>query len=140
MPSVGVRQELSLQYRVHNGANAEEQYAYSLLIIMPQGRREDTKKANIHATDGKRARPRDTVQPLATDLGLTVDTSCDRDDPDCVKKTVEGYKGPGNILICWQHGALTDIVETLGDEHAPEYPDERCDRSIVLKLEIEFGG
>jgi hypothetical protein len=71
-----------------------------------------------HLTDGKRARPYDTVEPLAEDLGLTVDTSCDRDDPGCVKDVVEGYNGSGNILICWEHDALTDIVEKLGDRDA----------------------
>jgi hypothetical protein len=75
--------------------------------------------------DGKRQRPLDTVQPLATDLGLTVDTSCERDDPDCVKDVVDGYSGTGNILICWQHNALTDIVKKLGDKDAPNYPDDR---------------
>ncbi|KAJ5787866.1 hypothetical protein N7457_002856 [Penicillium paradoxum] len=83
--------------------------------------------AQTPKSNGKRARPRDTVQPLATDLGLSVDISCDRDDPDCVKEAVQGYDGEGNILICWQHGALTDIVETLGDEDAPSYPDDDYD-------------
>lgn len=78
-------------------------------------------------TDGKRARPYDTVEPLAKDLGLTVDTSCDRDDPDCVKDVVYGYDGKGlaNILICWEHDALTDIAEALGVKDAPSYPDDR---------------
>lgn len=54
-----------------------------------------------------------------------MDTSCDRDDPKCVKKAVEKYKGDGNILICWQHEALTDIVKKLGAKDAPEYPSDR---------------
>lgn len=48
---------------------------------------------------GKRQRPLDTVKPLAADLGLSVDTSCDRDDPKCVKKAVKNFRGNGNILI-----------------------------------------
>ncbi|KAE8143570.1 hypothetical protein BDV38DRAFT_231666 [Aspergillus pseudotamarii] len=76
---------------------------------------------------GKRVRPYETVLPLAEDLGLTVDTSCDRDDPKCVKKAIENYKGDGNILICWQHEALTDIVKKLGADDAPEYPSDRFD-------------
>jgi len=48
---------------------------------------------------GARIRPYQTVVPLAADLGLTVDTSCDRDDPACVKKKVKNYEGKGNILI-----------------------------------------
>jgi hypothetical protein len=39
------------------------------------------------------------VKPLAADLGLTVDTSCDRDDEQCVQDAVDGYKGDKNILI-----------------------------------------
>lgn len=76
---------------------------------------------------GKRTRPEMTVQPVANDLGLTVDISCDRDDPDCVKTLVQDYNDGGdgkNILICWEHDALTDIVEALGDKDAPEYPDD----------------
>lgn len=49
--------------------------------------------------DGSRQRPFDTVSPLAADLGLKVDTSCDRDDSKCVEKVVKKYKGSGNILI-----------------------------------------
>lgn len=78
----------------------------------------------IELTDGSRARPLDTVQPLATDLGISVDTSCDRDDQKCVAKVVNNYTGSGNILICWEHSALTDIVDALGDSNAPTYPDD----------------
>ncbi|KAL4901164.1 hypothetical protein BDW74DRAFT_182017 [Aspergillus multicolor] len=78
-------------------------------------------------SNGKRNRPYQTVRPLAQDLGLEVDISCDRDDPECVKDAVDDYDGDGNILICWEHDALTDIIEDLGDDKAPEYPDDRYD-------------
>jgi hypothetical protein len=75
--------------------------------------------------DGKRQRPYDTVAPLAADLGLSVDTSCDRDDAKCVEDVVKGYNGSGNILICWEHDALSDIVDELGkDDNPPTYPDD----------------
>ena len=74
--------------------------------------------------DGSRDRPFLTAEPLAKDLGLTIDTSCSRDDSKCVKNAVKKYKGSGNILICWEHGALTDIVESLGDDNAPQYPGD----------------
>ncbi|KAL4755865.1 uncharacterized protein BDW70DRAFT_154625 [Aspergillus foveolatus] len=60
-------------------------------------------------------------------LGLYVDTSCDCDDPECVKNAVDNYDGDGDILICCEHDALTDIVEELGDDDVPEYPDDRYD-------------
>jgi hypothetical protein len=75
---------------------------------------------------GARERPLETVQPLATDLGLTVDISCDRDDQDCVADLVTAWDKNGNgknILICWEHDALTDIVTALGDKKAPTYDD-----------------
>ena len=73
-------------------------------------------------TDGSRQRPYDTVEPLANELGLTVDTSCSRGDQDCVADVVDSYGGLGNILICWEHDNLHDIVKALGDSNAPDYP------------------
>lgn len=77
--------------------------------------------AQTPQSDGSRQRPYDTVLPLANDLGLTVDTSCQRDDQDCVAGVVEAYSGSGNVLICWEHDALHDIVEALGNKNAPVY-------------------
>lgn len=42
-----------------------------------------------------------------------------------MKDVVDAYDGSGNILICWEHDALTDIVKELGDDNAPDYPDDR---------------
>ncbi|KAJ5885417.1 phosphoglycerate mutase family protein [Penicillium taxi] len=83
--------------------------------------------AETPESNGKRARPYDTVEPLAADLGLTVDTSCDKTDEKCVKKVVDNYTGSGNILICWEHDELTLIAEKLGDSDAPDYPDDSYD-------------
>ncbi|KAJ4298922.1 hypothetical protein N0V90_004165 [Kalmusia sp. IMI 367209] len=82
--------------------------------------------AQTPKSDGKRQRPYDTVKPLADDLGLTVDISCDRDDSKCVEDVVKGYTASGNILICWEHDALSDIVDELGakKDNVPQYPDD----------------
>ncbi|KAG0645647.1 hypothetical protein D0Z07_8551 [Hyphodiscus hymeniophilus] len=90
-------------------------------------------------SSGSRTRPLMTVQPLATDLGLTVDTSCDRDDQKCVRDLVKDYNdndGSGNVLICWEHDALTDIVDALGDKDAPDYPDDSY--NIIWKDEYPY--
>jgi len=87
---------------------------------------ESEKETNKNKPGGARTRPLMTVQPLATDLGLTVDISCDRDDPDCVEALVNAWDKSGNgknVLIAWEHDALTDIVTALGDNNAPTYPD-----------------
>ncbi|KAI1364340.1 hypothetical protein F5Y08DRAFT_307333 [Xylaria arbuscula] len=77
--------------------------------------------------NGKRSRPYLTVKPLADDLGLTVDTSCDRDDEKCVQEAVDDYDGEGNVLICWEHDALNNIAEELGADSVDNYPDESFD-------------
>ncbi|KAI1311764.1 hypothetical protein F5Y03DRAFT_288460 [Xylaria venustula] len=77
--------------------------------------------------DGSRDRPYLTVKPLADDLGLTVDTSCDRDDEKCVKDAVDDYNGDQNILICWEHKELNNISEELGAKDVDSYPDDSYD-------------
>ncbi|TVY38184.1 hypothetical protein LOCC1_G007511 [Lachnellula occidentalis] len=79
-----------------------------------------------HLYGTHRQRALDTVLPLAYDLGLAVDTSCDRDNHNCVGKLVARHnrRGKGNLLICWEHEALTDIARALGDYDAPIYYDD----------------
>lgn len=65
--------------------------------------------------------PLSQVLPLATELGLTVDTSCDRDDSDCVATAVEAFAATSsaNVLVCWEHKELTSVAESLGVSDAP---------------------
>ncbi|KAI1438912.1 hypothetical protein GGR50DRAFT_690679 [Xylaria sp. CBS 124048] len=80
--------------------------------------------AQMPKSSGKRERPLLTVEPLAADLGLDVDISCDRDDPECVQDVVDSYDGEGNILICWEHKQLSTISEQLGADNVKDYPDD----------------
>ncbi|CEJ90957.1 hypothetical protein VHEMI06706 [[Torrubiella] hemipterigena] len=77
--------------------------------------------------DGSRGRPRDTVAPLAADLGLTTDLSCDRDDADCVADVVKNYTGKGNILICWEHKKLNNLAKAIGAKDQGNYPGDHFD-------------
>ncbi|TGJ88110.1 hypothetical protein E0Z10_g690 [Xylaria hypoxylon] len=102
---------------------------YNIGYILAQ-----TPKDNVYAdkpppldVDGKRTRPYLTVKPVADDLGLTVDTSCDRDDEKCVKDAVKDYDGDGNILICWEHHQLNNLAGELGAEDVKNYPDDSYD-------------
>ncbi|THC98333.1 hypothetical protein EYZ11_002194 [Aspergillus tanneri] len=76
---------------------------------------------------GEHRRSYETVLPLATDLKLSVDTSCKRNRVHCVGKKVRNYEGSGNILISWRHGKMKQIVKDLGYEDPPEYPEDRYD-------------
>jgi hypothetical protein len=66
-----------------------------------------------------------------------VDTSCGRDDQDCVADAVDNYSGSKNILICWEHAALTDIVTALGGNNAPTYPDDSKVPALPLWIAMD---
>jgi hypothetical protein len=59
-------------------------------------------------------RPYDTVEPLAKSLGLTVNQDCGRDDPQCVAKLISNYKGGNDIVVCWEHAAMSNIPAAVG--------------------------
>ncbi|PWY76445.1 SURF6-domain-containing protein [Aspergillus sclerotioniger CBS 115572] len=77
-------------------------------------------------SQGQHRRSYETVLPVATDLSLIVDTSCKRNRVGCVAQRIREFKGTGNILISWRHSRMREIVQALGFDDPPEYPDERC--------------
>jgi hypothetical protein len=58
---------------------------------------------------------------------VEVNTSIARDDAKSVAKAAKGWTGKGNVLICWEHGELTDIANAIGVKDAPKYPKDRFD-------------
>ena len=86
--------------------------------------------------DGGRARPYDTVSPLAADLDLKINADIDRDDKQGAADAATSFTGPGNVLLCWEHGQLADIAAAMGVHGYGAasgwtgdvvYPDERFD-------------
>ncbi|KAN0065201.1 hypothetical protein ACQY0O_001698 [Thecaphora frezii] len=68
-----------------------------------------------YRASGKRKRPYLTVKPLAEKLGLPIDHSCDRDDPNCAARIALEQSSQGrNVIICWEHRKLTEIAKALG--------------------------
>ncbi|KAL8280778.1 hypothetical protein RQP46_006782 [Phenoliferia psychrophenolica] len=82
-----------------------------------------------------RARPFLTVKPLAHDLGIPVDTSCERDDAKCVRRVVKAFaeKSKQDVLICWKHSNLVMLQEALGGTATTPYPDDRFDIMWIMK-------
>ncbi|KAL6885431.1 hypothetical protein GGI43DRAFT_419106 [Trichoderma evansii] len=91
-------------------------------------------------SDGSRDRPYDTVQYVADNLGLTINTA-DRDDVKQAAAMIKGFSGPGNVLVCWEHKVLGEIAEELGvKKYGPnsgwkghvKYPGDRFDLIWVI--------
>ena len=79
-------------------------------------------------TSGEGQRPRETVTPLATQLGLQVDTRFIKGDETTLAQTAARRTEP--TLICWQHGELPAIAAALatGPTRPPTtWPDNRYD-------------
>ncbi|KZS87501.1 putative phosphoglycerate mutase family protein [Sistotremastrum niveocremeum HHB9708] len=90
--------------------------------------------AETPETGGERDRPFLTVQPLAAVLGLQIDISCGRDHHECVAEAVKKFtkKSNKNILVCWEHGALTEIAEKLGIKPGPVYPSDLFNQTWAI--------
>ena len=61
----------------------------------------DTGITNLWAFDDKKSkRPVETLQPLARNLGLNIDTSVKRDDVDKLAKALGSLPGESVSLVC----------------------------------------
>ncbi|KAK0555183.1 hypothetical protein OC846_001051 [Tilletia horrida] len=88
--------------------------------------------AQAYKPDGKRSRPFKTVEPLANQLGIKVDLHCEREDAKCVaERALNAVSRGHNVLVCWQHKALTDVARALG-VRGLRYPPSRSD--ILFQL------
>ena len=67
------------------------------------------------AADSKNSRrPRLTVQPLASALGLPVETRYrDKDYQGLAAELGERYNGR-NVLVCWHHGVMLELLHAMG--------------------------
>lgn len=78
--------------------------------------------------DGDGTRTRETVAPLAENLGVTVDTTYGKGDEQALVEHV--IAGPGRALISWQHEEIPAIAAAF-PEVTPtppaQWPDNRFD-------------
>lgn len=84
--------------------------------------------SGLGAGDGEGTRPRETVGPLAAQLGIPVDTTFSRGQE--TQLAALAATGPGPTLICWQHESIPAIGAALTPATpAPPtvWPDDRYD-------------
>ena len=78
--------------------------------------------------EGRGARTRETVLPLATELGIPLDTRFGKGDEEELVEHVIAQPGP--TLISWQHSGIPTIAEAfpgVTPEPPSEWPDDRFD-------------
>lgn len=51
-----------------------------------------------------------------------MDTDCERDDVEGFVAKIKSCEGEGNVLVCWEHRRLTDLVAALGVHDPLLYP------------------
>ena len=78
------------------------------------------------AADSRNSRrPRLTVEPLAQALKLPVNTPYkDKDFLSLANALRSGHDGR-NILVCWHHGAMPELLRALGADPGTLLPDGR---------------
>lgn len=83
---------------------------------------------------GKSSRPRDTMAPLASNLGLPLDLSVDKEDyQGFAKMTLAQLSCGGTLMAAWQHDDIPSLAAALQAPNAKQgvfskWP-EACDSS-----------
>lgn len=83
-------------------------------------------------------RPRDTVLPLATALGLSVDERwSDEDSVERFAETLRNFETP--VLVCWRHDYLPALARAiLHDGELPDvWPADRFDLTWSIRRDGE---
>lgn len=86
---------------------------------------------------GSSMRSIQTLKYLSEVTGVSVDKSFNRDQ--YTKMTSELFADPKfngkTVLICWQHDRLTDILQVMGYDEAPQYPSKVFDRIWLVTFD-----
>ncbi|MGO9303653.1 MAG: hypothetical protein ACLP3R_08095 [Candidatus Korobacteraceae bacterium] len=92
--------------------------------------------ADSHASH----RPRLTVEPIAKELGLTIDTRFKNQQFSELADEIRGQPHGKNILICWHHGEIPQLLRALGADPKRvlpkgKWPNDEFDWLIELRYD-----
>lgn len=66
------------------------------------------------ADSSKSHRPRLTIEPLSKALGIKIDSRFSDDEYAKLAADIQNQPHGRNILICWHHGKIPDLLSALG--------------------------
>ena len=89
-------------------------------------------------------RPRLTIKPLSKALGLVINTEFKNDDyAELAQELHAGRYRNKNILVCWHHGKIPELLAALGADPHKLLPDGRWPEDVfgwVVSLEYDQKG
>jgi len=93
------------------------------------------------ATDSKGShRPRLTLEPLSKATGLTIDTSFKSKDFKGLADAIHSKSYGKNILICWHHEAIPQMVQALGADPTKLFPDGKWPDDVYgWVIQLRYG-
>lgn len=85
-------------------------------------------------------RPRLTLEPLAKDLGLKIDSRFKNNQFSQLIDEIQSRPHGTNILICWHHGNIPQLLRALGADpntllHKGKWPNDVYDWLIQLRYD-----
>jgi broad specificity phosphatase PhoE len=93
------------------------------------------------AADSKNShRPRLTLEPTAGELGLTIDSRFNDKQFLELAREIQNQPHGTNILICWHHGEIPQLLRALGADPKKllpnaKWPDDEFDWLIELRYD-----
>jgi hypothetical protein len=96
------------------------------------------------ARDSKNSnRPRLTLEPLSRALNIPLDCSFKNKAPDVLARELESRPHGTNILICWHHDKIPDLLRDLGADPAALLPEGKWPGHVygwVIELRFDHQG
>jgi hypothetical protein len=88
-------------------------------------------------------RPRLTMEPLSQALGIPLDTTFKDKEPEALARELESKPHGKNILICWHHEQIPDLLRALGADPDALLPEGRWPGHVygwVIELRYDHQG
>jgi len=95
------------------------------------------------ADSEKSHRPRLTLEPLSKALGIKIDSRFSDDEFSKLAQEIQNHPHGQNILICWHHGRIPELLCALGANPAQLLPDSKWPADVfgwLIQLRYDENG